>query len=104
MYFIKEGQNDLPFFCVKILHATKLRPNKWIRKEKSFVITLNIDTYKTLSVPETGLEPARPCEHWSLKPARLPIPPLGHFAVAKVQLFFFMAKIFLRRKDFGIGG
>lgn len=31
-----------------------------------------------LSVPETGLEPARPCEHWSLKPARLPIPPLGH--------------------------
>ena len=52
------------------------------------------------SVPETGLEPARPCEHWSLKPARLPIPPLGHFAVAKVQLFFFMAKIFFEKKGF----
>ena len=51
-------------------------------------------------MPETGLEPARPCEHWSLKPARLPIPPLGHFAVAKVQLFFFMAKIFFEKKGF----
>ncbi len=54
-----------------------------------------------LFVPETGLEPARPCEHWSLKPARLPIPPLGHFATAKVQLFFFMAKIFFKKKGFG---
>ena len=49
MYFIKEGQNDLPFFCVKILHATKLRPNKWKQKKKSFVIILILDTYKTLS-------------------------------------------------------
>ena len=55
-------------------------------------------------VPETGLEPARPCEHWSLKPARLPIPPLGHFASAKVQLFFFMAKIFFEKKGFGAKG
>ncbi len=28
-------------------------------------------------VPEAGLEPARPYEHWHLKPARLPIPPPG---------------------------
>ena len=28
-------------------------------------------------VPGAGLEPARPCEHWHLKPARLPIPPPG---------------------------
>ena len=27
-------------------------------------------------VPEAGLEPAHPVGHWSLKPARLPIPPL----------------------------
>src|SRR6478672_958319 len=26
-------------------------------------------------VPGTGLEPARPCGHWLLRPARLPIPP-----------------------------
>ena len=30
-------------------------------------------------VPEAGVEPARYCYHWILNPARLPIPPLGHF-------------------------
>lgn len=30
-----------------------------------------------LSVPEAGIEPARPCEHRILNPARLPVPPLG---------------------------
>ena len=29
-------------------------------------------------VREAGVEPARPCEHWHLKPASLPIPPLVH--------------------------
>ena len=33
-------------------------------------------------VREAGVEPARPCEHWHLKPASLPIPPL-----AQVGLF-----------------
>ncbi len=28
-------------------------------------------------VREAGVEPARPCEHWHLKPASLPIPPLA---------------------------
>ena len=28
-------------------------------------------------VPGTGLEPAQPYGHWSLKPARLPISPSG---------------------------
>ena len=31
-------------------------------------------------VREAGVEPARPCEHWHLKPASLPIPPLAHLA------------------------
>ena len=31
-----------------------------------------------LVVHEAGVEPARPCEHWHLKPASLPIPPLVH--------------------------
>ena len=33
---------------------------------------------KTLSfftIPAAGVEPARPCGHWILSPARLPIPP-----------------------------
>src|ERR1700756_2532937 len=28
-------------------------------------------------LPKKGLEPPRPCGHWYLKPARLPIPPPG---------------------------
>ena len=79
-------------FFIKNWSETKLRPNKWKQNEKSFVIILILDTYKTFSVPETGLEPARPCEHWSLKPARLPIPPLGHFATAKIQQILIGAK------------
>ena len=31
---------------------------------------------------EVGLEPTRPCEHWHLKPASLPIPPLVQVAVS----------------------
>ena len=31
---------------------------------------------RTITVPEVGLEPTRPCGHWILNPARLPIPPL----------------------------
>ncbi len=30
-------------------------------------------------VPGAGLEPARHCCHWCLRPTRLPIPPPGHF-------------------------
>ena len=33
---------------------------------------------KGAMVPRRGLEPPRPCGHWHLKPARLPIPPPGH--------------------------
>jgi hypothetical protein len=29
-------------------------------------------------VPRAGIEPARICIHWCLRPARLPIPPSGH--------------------------
>ena len=31
-------------------------------------------------VPRRGLEPPRPLGHWYLKPARLPIPPSGHWS------------------------
>lgn len=32
-------------------------------------------------VPETGLEPAPPCEDYNLNVARLPISPFGHHLV-----------------------
>ena len=30
------------------------------------------------TIPAAGVEPARPCGHWILSPARLPIPPRRH--------------------------
>lgn len=33
------------------------------------------------SVREGGVEPPRPCGHWNLNPARLPIPPPAHLGV-----------------------
>ena len=30
------------------------------------------------AIPAAGVEPARPCGHWILSPARLPIPPRRH--------------------------
>ncbi len=41
-------------------------------------------------VPTTGVEPARPCEHYPLKVACLPIPPRGHnnLAAANIKKYF----------------
>ena len=47
--------------------------------------TKNTDTRLgvRILVREAGVEPARPCEHWHLKPASLPIPPLAHLVVER---------------------
>ena len=37
-------------------------------------------------VREAGVEPARPCEHWHLKPASLPIPPLARMGKLSAYL------------------
>ena len=37
------------------------------------------EVFLKLMVPRKGLEPSRPLSHWHLKPARLPIPPPGHW-------------------------
>ena len=39
-------------------------------------------------VREAGVEPARPCEHWHLKPASLPIPPLARGLECTVCLVY----------------
>ena len=39
-----------------------------------------------LVVPKEGLEPTRPCGHYALNVARLPIPPLRHGGIARVDL------------------
>ncbi len=40
--------------------------------------TLNIE--HLIGLPAEGLEPTRPCGHWILSPARLPIPPRRLFS------------------------
>ena len=43
------------------------------------VMTLREATQEVKVVPPAGIEPALPCENGILNPARLPIPPEGHF-------------------------
>ena len=52
------------------------------------------------SVPGAGVEPARVLPHRCLRPARLPIPPSGHFLKggAKVADFFLKASVFIFKK------
>ena len=38
-------------------------------------------------VPEAGIEPARTCVHWCLRPTRLPIPPFGLSACKDTNTF-----------------
>ncbi len=46
-------------------------------------------------VPGAGIEPAQPCGHWCLRPARLPIPPSGPCLKweANVVYFFYLGNI-----------
>ena len=57
-----------------------LRPAESTKKDTTYVVSFFV-------VREAGVEPARPCEHWHLKPASLPIPPL-----AQVGLFLCIAQ------------
>ena len=52
------------FKMEKIGNSTKTEKKK-TRSENLVIIT----------IPAAGVEPARPCGHWILSPARLPIPP-----------------------------
>ena len=42
----------------------------------------------SVSVPGAGIEPAQYCYHWCLRPARLPIPPSGHYDGIYFKLTF----------------
>ncbi len=62
--------------CFSLVNCTKLF--------KRFIINYPLDQIKNpithksvgvLSIPAAGVEPARPCGHRILSPARLPIPP-----------------------------
>ena len=50
-----------------------------VLKEKISKSSLNQKTRSEnlviITIPAAGVEPARPCGHWILSPARLPIPP-----------------------------
>ena len=57
--------SDVLFFIRSISNTASAKNKKDIRMDVLFVVR------------EAGVEPARPCEHWHLKPASLPIPPLA---------------------------
>ena len=41
----------------------------------AFLQPTTVDKEPFNTIPAAGVEPARPCGHWILSPARLPIPP-----------------------------
>ena len=49
----------------------------YIKTEKPVNMVYRV--YLVYPVPRAGVEPARPCSHWCLRPTRLPIPPSGHW-------------------------
>ena len=54
------------------------RPHLWNSSvpTRKRVCVIDANPKFSSEVPEVGLEPTRPCGHWILNPARLPIPPL----------------------------
>ncbi len=49
-------------------------------------------------VPGAGVEPARTCVHWCLRPARLPIPPSRRLKIglAKIDNSFIYTKFYAK--------
>jgi hypothetical protein len=58
---------------------------------------------ETHTVREGGLEPPRPFEHWHLKPARLPIPPLARTRVGTHSCQLSESSMTRRRMPFRAG-
>src|ERR687891_1394893 len=48
--------------------------------------TSNIEHWIENSLPAEGLEPTRPCGHWILSPARLPIPPRRRYESKRYEI------------------
>jgi hypothetical protein len=41
----------------------------------------NVERSTSENLPAEGLEPTRPCGHWILSPARLPVPPRRQLSI-----------------------
>ena len=67
---------------LKVTFADRLvyARGEWFRTaltSSPFALLSDLRSEEGKMVPRRGLEPPRPCGHWHLKPARLPIPPPG---------------------------
>src|SRR5215207_4551199 len=59
----------------------------WLRTPKAPIAVLS----RLLAVvPRAGVEPARCCHHWCLRPARLPIPPSGQKLRQDAKVGFYL--------------
>ena len=65
----------------RVLRVPRINPARVNAKGPRFLGGLSCESgwlqLIFIRVREGGLEPPRPFEHWHLKPARLPIPPLA---------------------------
>ena len=62
------------------------------RRSKRYIVCSDV-------VREAGVEPARPCEHWHLKPASLPIPPLAR--MGKLSVCFAQCRHYITISESG---
>ena len=56
----------------------------------------------SFSVPRAGIEPARYCYHWCLRPARLPIPPPGQLCKELLRVRIYANYLFYAKSFFKI--
>ena len=64
-----------------------------------YKVTAKTNTEISDVVREAGVEPARPCEHWHLKPASLPIPPLAR--MGKLSVCFAQCRHYITISESG---
>ena len=69
-------KREYPFPATSRLHPLWRASSRDRGESRNRQTTPNQRSLLFLRVPEVGLEPTRPCGHWILNPARLPIPPL----------------------------
>ena len=74
--FNKE-KNDYRTLCVNSFFVAIALLSSRLKQKKNGTFDRNIED--SASVPRVGIEPTSPWGHWCLRPARLPVPPSGHF-------------------------
>src|SRR5436309_15104852 len=80
-YFLQETEREVPnYFASSAKACYSTNASDWPYPDGNHGFkTSNAQHPTSGNLPAEGLEPTRPCGHWILSPARLPIPPRRRF-------------------------